>query len=75
MKIVLFRFVVVWLLLHVVLFFIEWYRYKHSDWSWYGFKMNGMLVLTYCVWFIDTLAAATGIVCGIGYWIFLPVID
>lgn len=72
---VIFRFSIVWLVLHIILFFIEWYRYKHSNWSWYGFKANGMLDITYLVLFIDKVCSFVGILMLIGYWIFQPVIN
>ena len=46
MEDVLFRFLIVLALLHIILLFVEWYRYKHGNWSWYGFKNDGMLVIT-----------------------------
>ncbi len=35
MESVLFRFGIVWIMLHVILFFIEMFRYKQSNSSWY----------------------------------------
>lgn len=75
MESVLFRFSIVWFILHVVLFFVERYRYKHSNWSWYGFKHNGMLDITYNIIFIDTVGFVLGIIVLIGYWIFYPIIN
>ena len=72
---VLLRFSIVWFILHIILFFIERYRYKHSNWSWYGFKHDGMLNITYLILFIDTVGSALGIIMLIGYWIFQPVIN
>lgn len=71
----LFRFSIVWFLLHIILFFIERYRYKHSNWSWYGFKHNGMLDITYAIIFIDKVGACIGTIMLIGYWIFQPIIN
>ena len=71
---VLFRFSIVWFLLHIILFFIERYRYKHSNWSWYGFKNNHMLDITYIILGIDKVGFSIGIVMLIGYWIFQPII-
>ena len=50
---VIFRFSIVWIMLHIILFFVERYRYNHSNWSWYGFKRDGMLEITYIIWAID----------------------
>lgn len=72
---VLFRFIFVWITLHIILFFVEMYRYKHSNWSWYGFKNNGMLEITYIILGIDTAGSAIGIITLIGYWIFQPIIN
>lgn len=66
---VLFRFSIVWFMLHLILFFIERYRYKHSNWSWYGFKNDGMLDITYIVWAIDRIGGFLAIVGGLLYWI------
>lgn len=46
MKTILIRLIIVYVVLHVILFFVEWYRYSHSNWSWYGFKNHGMLMIT-----------------------------
>ena len=69
-----FRFTFVWIILHIILFFIEMYRYKHSNWSWYGFKNNGMLNITYFIVFIDSVGISIAIVLGLGYWILQPII-
>ena len=69
-----FRFTFVWIILHIILFFIEMYRYKHSSWSWYGFKNNGMLNITYFIVFIDSVGISIAIVLGLGYWILQPII-
>ena len=69
---VLFRFSIVWFMLHLILFFVEMYRYKHSNWSWYGFKHDGMLGITYVILAIDTMGVSIAIIMGLGYWIFQP---
>lgn len=71
---VLFRFSIVWIILHIILFFVERYRYKHNSWSWYGFKNNGMLDVTYIILFIDKIGACIGTIMLIGYWIIQPTI-
>lgn len=74
MESVIFRFFIVWLVLHIILFFVEKYRYNHSNWSWYGFKNNGMLCITYIIWFIDMVVVCVAIIMGLGYWILQPII-
>jgi len=75
MKIVLFRFIIVWSMLHIILFFIESYRYKHSNWNWYGFRNDGMLDFTYGILFIDIVGVTIAIIMGLGYWILHPIIE
>ena len=74
MKIVLLRFVVVWLVTHVILFFVERYRYKRSDWSWHNFKNNGMLNITCTVLTIDRIGGCLVILVSLLYWILQPII-
>lgn len=71
---VLFRLAFVWIALHIILFFVEMYRYKHSNWSWYGFKNDGMLDITYIILAIDEISVIIAIIMGVGYWIFQPII-
>jgi hypothetical protein len=68
-KIMLLKFLVVWIVLHVILFFVEWYRYKHGCWSWYGFKTEGMLDITYLVIVVDEICGTIAIVGSLVYWI------
>ena len=70
--IILFRFFIVWIILHIILFFVERYRYKHSNWSWYGFKNEGMLDITYIVIALD--CGTIAIIGGLMYWILQPMI-
>lgn len=72
MNTVLIRLIIVFVVLHIILFFVEWYRYSHSNWSWYGFKNDGMLTITYLVLVIDTFLVAFGIIGAVGYWILQP---
>lgn len=74
MEYVLFRFAIIWVVLHIILFFVEMYRYKHSNWSWYGFKKDGMLDITYIILAIDEISVIIAIIMGVGYWILQPVI-
>lgn len=69
---VLTRLIIVYVVLHVILFLVEWYRYSHSNWSWYGFKNDGMLTITYLVLVIDTFLVAGGIIGAVAYWIIQP---
>lgn len=74
MEYVLFRLAIVWIVLHIILFFVEMYRYKHSNWSWYGFKNNGILDITCFILFVDMLSVGAAIIIGTVYWIFQPVL-
>lgn len=69
MEIVLFRFIIVWLVLHIILFFIEFYRYKHDDWNWY------MLDFTRLILAIDITVIIFTTIMGLGYWILHPIIE
>jgi hypothetical protein len=73
--IILFRFFIVWIILHIILFFVERYRYKHSNWSWYGFKNEGMLDITYIVIAFDKICGTIAIFGGLAYWILQPMIQ
>ena len=72
--IILFRFFIVWIILHIILFLVERYRYKHSNWSWYGFKNDGMLDITYIVIAFDEICGTIAIFGGLVYWILQPMI-
>ena len=75
MEDVLFRFAIVWIVLHIILFFVEMYRYKHSSWSWYGFKNDGMLDITYGILFTDQVVGSIAIIVGLGYWILQQILN
>lgn len=74
MKIVLLKLLVIWIALHIILYFVEKYRYKHSNLSWYGFKEDGMLAITHLVLGIDIIIGMTIILIGLVYWILQPMI-
>lgn len=74
MEDVLFRFAIVWTSLHIILLFVEMYRYKRSNWSWYSFKNNGMLYITYTILSIDIIGSCIAIITGLVYWILQPII-
>ena len=74
MKIVLFRLIVVWIIIHIILLLVETYRYERSNLSWYCFKNDGMLDITYGILFIDIIIISTATIMGIGYWVLQPII-
>lgn len=74
MEDVLFRLAIVWIALHIILLFVEWYRYEHSSWSWHGFKNNGILDFTCFILSIDALVVSIAILGGVGYWILQPIL-
>lgn len=42
-----YRLIGLYIALYVIFFLMEWYKYKHSTFSWWGFKENGMYTFTY----------------------------
>ena len=50
-----YRVIGLYIALHIILFIVEWYKYKHSTFSWYGFKEDGMYAITYLLIFFDML--------------------
>ena len=50
-----YRIIGLYIALHIILFIVEWYKYKHSTFSWYGFKEHGMYAITYLLIFFDKL--------------------
>ena len=66
-----YRIIGLYILLHIVLFFVELYRYKHSTMSWYRYKNNGALEITYVLLGIDLFA----ILIGIMIWAMEPLIN
>ena len=50
-----YRIIGIYIALHIILFFIEGYKYKNSTFSWHGFKENGMYAITYLLIFFDKL--------------------
>ena len=75
MESVIFRFSIIWILLHIILFFIERYRYNHTIMSWYAFKNYGMLDITYIILYIDVVGSIIGIIMLVGYFILQPIIN
>lgn len=74
MESVIIRFSIVWLVLHIILFFIEWYRYKKSNLSWRYFNNFKMFEITKFTLFLDGTCFIISIAGLIIYWIFQPVI-
>ena len=50
-----YRIIGLYIALHIILFIVEWYKYKNSTLSWYGFKEDGMYAITYLLIFFDML--------------------
>jgi len=50
-----YRIIGLYIALHIILFIVEWYKYKHSTFSWWGFKEYGMYAFTYLLIFFDIL--------------------
>ena len=50
-----YRIIGLYIALHVILFLVERYKYKHSHLSWWGFKEHGMYGFTYLLVFFDML--------------------
>lgn len=71
---VLFRFLIVWLVLHIILYFVELYRYKHSSYNLRAFWKNGMLDFTYFIEMLDTFACIFCIVGIITRWVLQPIL-
>lgn len=50
-----YRLIGLYVVLHIILFCVEWYKYKNSTFSWYEFKENGMYAVSYLLIFFDIL--------------------
>ena len=74
MKIVIFRFAIVWIVLHILLFFIEWWRYKNSSFNLEWFLKNEMTALAYIILSIDILSIIFFVLGHIVCWILQPII-
>ena len=74
MEIVLFRFIIVWIVLHILLFFIEWWRYKNNCFNFEWFLKNEMTAITYVILSIDILSIIFFIGGHLIYWILQPII-
>lgn len=66
-----YRVIGLYIALHIILFIVEWYKYKHSTLSWYGFKEDGMYAITYLLIFFDILL----IIGTILMWAIWPLVD
>lgn len=65
-----YRIIGLYVALHVILFLIEWYKYKHSPLNWYGFKKHGMYDISYFLVFLDIIL----VMCAIIGWAVWPII-
>lgn len=65
------RLIGAYIALHIILFFVEWYRFTHSNWSWYGFKNDGMLGITYVLVLLDGTIA----VVALAMWCLRPILE
>lgn len=75
MKLVLIRFLIVWLLLNIILLPIEWFRYKESNLSPYGFVNLRMWEFTAFVIGVDIVIIALAIVVPIMFWVLNPILN
>lgn len=75
MKLVLIRFLIVWLLLNIILLLIEWFRYKRCNLSFYGFVECRMWELTTFVIGIDIVILVISVVVPIVHWIITPILN
>lgn len=75
MKLVLIRFLIVWLILNAILLPIEWYRYKNSHWSLKGFFSHGIWDFTSFVIGIDMVILVISVVAPIVYLIITPILN
>lgn len=48
-----YRIIGLYVALHIILFCVEWHKYRHSTFSWYGFSRDGMYWFTYLLIFVD----------------------
>ena len=74
MEIVLFRFIIVWIALHILLFFMEWWKYENSPLNLEWFLKNEMSVLTYIIIFIDIISIIFFVGKHLILWILQPII-
>lgn len=52
-----YRIIFLYILLHVISFIVEVYRYKHSNWNLKFFIKDEMMTMTYILLIIDALVA------------------
>ena len=74
MEIVLFRFIIVWIALHILLFFVEWWKYKNGPFSLEWFLESEMFIFTYLILFIDIILIAFFVGKHLIFWILQPII-
>lgn len=57
-----YRVIGIYIALHVILFFVERYKYKHSNLSWRRFEEDSMYGLTYMLIYIDIILVIGAII-------------
>ena len=57
-----YRIIGLYIALHIILFLVERYKYKHSNLSWVGFKEYGMYSFTYLLIYLDMLLVIGAII-------------
>lgn len=65
------RLIGAYIVLHIIVFFVEWYRFKHSHLSWFGFKKEGMLGITYILCSLDLVLVIDSII----FWCLFPILS
>ena len=74
MEIVLFRFIIVWIALHILLFFVEWWKYKNSSFNLKWFLKDRMFIFTYLILSIDIILIIFFVGKHLIFWILQPII-
>lgn len=65
-----YRIIFLYVMLHVISFIVEVYRYKHSHWNFRYFIYDGMTTMTYLLLTFDLFA----VIVMIHVWAFTPLI-
>ena len=74
METVLFRFAIVWIALHILLFFVELWKYKNGSFNLEWFLKNEMFIFTYLILSIDIILIAFFVGKHLILWILQPII-
>ena len=75
MKLVLIRFLIVWLVFNIIILLIEWFRYKRCNLSFHGFVECRMWALTAYVIGINIVILVISVVAPIVHWIITPILN